>query len=46
MQDLFPHEYNPIIVTYNDRVARTFKNRVAIREAAQRNASNLAMRLS
>lgn len=34
IQDLFPHEYNPVIVTYNDRVARTFpKQGHAIREA-------------
>ena len=36
IQDLFPHEYNPVIVTYNDRVARTFpKQGHAIREAVE-----------
>jgi len=24
MRELFPHEYTPVVVTYNDRVARTF----------------------
>jgi len=24
MRDLFPHEYNPVLVTYNDRIAKTF----------------------
>ena len=34
MRDLFPHDYNPILVTYNDRTARTFaKQGNAILEA-------------
>lgn len=34
--DLFPHEYNPVIVTYNDRVAKTFaKQGNAILEAVR-----------
>lgn len=24
MEDLFPHDYNPVLVTYNDRTAKTF----------------------
>ena len=34
MRDLFPHDYSPILVTYNDRTARTFaKQGNAILEA-------------
>ncbi|MCA0453943.1 MAG: hypothetical protein LCI00_08215 [Chloroflexi bacterium] len=34
MGDLFPHDYNPIFVTYNDRIAKTFaKQGNAILEA-------------
>ena len=34
MQELFPHEYDPVVVPYNDRVAKTFaKQGHAIREA-------------
>jgi hypothetical protein len=36
MTDLFPHQYTPVVVTYNDRVARTFaKQGHAIREAVE-----------
>lgn len=41
MKDLYPQEYNPVVVTYNDRVAKTFaKQGHAIREAVDANCVN------
>jgi len=36
MRDVFPHDYSPVLVTYNDRTAKTFaKQGNAIRDAVQ-----------